>query len=83
MAFICWPWELLRERIGCHVMCRASSESDDAVSHMFSEGVHAHVNVLGPAFVGGMFADHDTGLVVLIKRRQSALGQGDSCQDAS
>ena len=83
VAFICWPWELLRERIGGHVVCWASCECDYAISHVFFECMHTHVDVFGPAFVGGVLADHDTGLVVLVERRRSALGQGDSCKDAS
>ena len=83
VAFVCWPWELLRERIGCHVVSRASCECDYAISHVFSECMHAHVDVLGPAFVGGVLADHDTGLVVFVERRRSSFGQRDSCKDAS
>ena len=83
VAFVCWPWELLRERIGCHVMSRASCECDYAISHVFSECMHAHVDVLGPALVGGVFADHDTGLIVLVERCRSALGQGDGGKDTS
>ena len=68
MALERWCRKTFGETICCHVKSWARNEFDGAVADVFTKGMHARVDVLGSTLIGGMFGNHNAGLVVFVER---------------